>query len=147
MYIVLEITVFVTLTVVTCLLVVALRRRLKWRKTCFVDRDQCQVTSRSGTRTMKMVGLIAGVLIVCAAPGLVISSAQISVYYCSYGDQNSELFHGLWLIAYLTEAVTPTINTVLFYKMSSKYKQHFDNILSRCRACCHGFKTRNQGAV
>lgn len=120
---VLGLTSFFTVILLTSALVVKLKRKATWRKKSTFDNDQSEAISSRDKKTMTMVVLIAGVLIVCFIPGVTLHTAGFFEPGLNLVGKYSNLFHIGWSFAFLFEAINSSVNIFLYYNMSTKYRQ------------------------
>lgn len=125
---------FIAVIIFTIILVVQLKQKTKWRKKANADRERSESISVRDRRTMNMVVLIASVLIVCYTPGVVVSMASFFVPEFSVAGQQVNIFYVAWSFVFIFEAFNSSINIVLYYKMSTKYRQTFHELFGICRA-------------
>jgi hypothetical protein len=119
---------FVAVIVFTVLLVVQLKRKSKWRMTANEDKSASESASTRERKTMTMVAMIATVLIVCYTPGVALSMVTFFEPEFNIVGSFKNIFLVLWSIAFVLEAVNSSINIILYYKMSTKYKETFHQI-------------------
>jgi hypothetical protein len=116
----------------TCLLVVALNKRSQWRRKSTADEKKNQSLSRRDAKTIKMVGLVAGVLVVCTGPGKCLSAIMFFKPDFNFSGEYANISHVSWAIAYFTENISSTINILFYYNLNSKYRCSFHEMMSGC---------------
>lgn len=124
---------FVGVVVFTTLLVVKLGQSSKWRNELTPCHSKQTAISNRDKRTVKMVVLIASVLIVCYAPGAVISLTTFIVGpEFNIRGKFVNICEATWSIALTFQSINSSVNIFIYYSMSSKYKQTLRESISRC---------------
>lgn len=86
--------------------------------------------SNRDRKTVKMVILIASVLIACYTPGAVIALTTFIVGpEFDVRGKYVNICEAAWSIAYTFQSINSSVNIFLYYSMSSKYKQTFNEII------------------
>lgn len=122
---------FVAVIIFTSVLVTRLRQTSKWRISATSGFDRIREMPNRDRKTMKMIVLIATILIVCYTPGAVIAMTTFIV-----GSEFSikgvyvNIFMAVWSVAVSFQVINSSINIILYYKMSSKYRETFHEIFS-----------------
>lgn len=124
-YSILGISAFTTVIVFTVVLIVALKKKTRWRKTANVDKCSGESISNRDKKTVSMVVLIATVLIVCYTPGIAVSLVTFFVPEVSIIGKYVNMFFVLWSFAFMFDALNASVNIFLYYNMSSKYRETF----------------------
>ncbi|KAH9515674.1 hypothetical protein Btru_011713 [Bulinus truncatus] len=127
-----------TLGVLSYLLVIAftllltwkLRHNSKWRQRNY----QVEIALLRDKRAMKMVFLIAVILIVCSFPSIVLSFVAFLNHDFSVLGLQSNLFFAMWSFAFAMGSVFSSVNIILYYNMSSKYRKSFTELFTLCRS-------------
>lgn len=122
---------FVAVICFTVILVIKLKRTAQWRKKAVSGQDKSTAMATRDRKTVKMIALIAIILIICYIPGAIIAMATF-VVGSEFGIKGSyiNIFLAVWSIAVCFQAVNSSINILLYYNMSSKYRRTF------CVICC-----------
>lgn len=126
---------FVTILFLTIFLVCKLASKARWRRSVTAEKD----VSTKDKKTIKMVALIATVLIVCYAPGTAISMVTIFEPEFHLMGKYMNIFFATWSFAFVFQTVNSSVNIFLYYNMSTKFRQTFDQLFSPCLAgdvCC-----------
>lgn len=121
---------FVIVIVLTSILVFNLKQKAQWRKESTSNNKQSDTISSRDKKTMTIVVVIAVVLIVCSTPTVIISVTGFLVPDFSVVGRHVNYFFAAWSIGFLFDAFNSSINIVLYYYMSSKYRQTFHDIFS-----------------
>ncbi|CAL1544296.1 unnamed protein product, partial [Lymnaea stagnalis] len=128
---VLAILAFIFVIIFTTILVVELKKKSKWRRSTTSDREQSEAMSSRERNTINMVVAEATVLIVCYTPSIACSIAtSITPDFAITGKQYN-LFHVAWSFAFLFNSVNSSVSSLLYYRISSKYKKTLHAIFPR----------------
>uniref|UniRef100_A0A2C9KX11 G-protein coupled receptors family 1 profile domain-containing protein n=1 Tax=Biomphalaria glabrata TaxID=6526 RepID=A0A2C9KX11_BIOGL len=128
----LAIIAFALVIIFTGVLVIKLKQKSKWRRTATSDKDQNEAMSSRERKTVNMVIAVAIVLIVCYTPAVICSiTTSITPDFGITGKQ-ANMFHVIWSFGFLFHSINASINVVLYYKMSSKYRTTFHQIFRKC---------------
>lgn len=119
---------FLAVVVLTLILVYKLTEKSDWLKTAAMQNDKSKRISRRDRATVKMVVLIAGILILCYAPSVLLCLATFLEPEFTEVGKYSNVYSSLWSIAMLMENINSSVNIFFYYKMSSKYKQTFKEL-------------------
>ncbi|CAL1532771.1 unnamed protein product, partial [Lymnaea stagnalis] len=118
---------FFSVSIFTAVLVTNLNRKTKWRQNSAVT-DRTSVASTRDNRVVKMVISISVVFIVCFAPNtMMFLGTMISPEFGTAGHLRN-LNYILVLFGFSMEAINSSTSILIYLKMSSKYKQAFDEI-------------------
>ncbi|XP_059178439.1 uncharacterized protein LOC131957709 [Physella acuta] len=110
----------------TLTLVVQLRRKTKWRKTA--TPEQAMTLNTRDRQTVLMVIVNAGVLLLTFTPTVVTMVCGVSVAGFSVVGRHVNLFFMAWTFVHVFDALNGSLNTVLYFKTSSKFRQTFTEI-------------------
>ncbi|KAK7002780.1 neuropeptides capa receptor [Biomphalaria glabrata] len=124
----LSVIAFICVVIFTVVLVVSLKRKSRWRRSATSDRDQNEALSSRENKTVGMVIMVAVVLIVCYAPGVTISFVE--VFYPDFGisAKQENAYHVIWSFCFVFHSVNASINVIVYYRMSSKYRNTLQEI-------------------
>ncbi|KAK7002787.1 thyrotropin-releasing hormone receptor [Biomphalaria glabrata] len=125
----LSILAFVVVIVNTAILVVSLKRKSEWRKNA--TRSQNETLSNREKKTVMLVISVATVLIVCYAPGVTCAFLEILVPDFTFYGKQENVYHVIWSFCFLFNSINASINVFVYYKMSSKYRNTFQEICPR----------------
>lgn len=118
---------FVVITFCTIILVLKLRNQAKWRQSSTTS-AQIQTVSNRDKKVVKMVVVISTLFIVCFIPVCIIFIPMSAIPEFAvdgkYKNENT-VFVGVGLIM---ESANSAGNIFIYYFMSSKYKQIFQEI-------------------
>lgn len=127
---------FVGVVAFTSLLVVKLRQSSQWRKAATPSSSTQAAINNRDTKTIKMVVLIASILITCYSPSALISLGTfIAGSEFTIRGRYANLCEALWTTAYIFHSVNSSVNIFVYYSMSSKYRDTFNNIIVKFRHC------------
>lgn len=125
---------FVGVITFTMLLASKLKQSYQRRKaiTSNISTDKAR-TSRDD-RTVKMVVLIAIIFIICYSPSAMVSLGTfIAGPEYTIRGKYVNLCEALWTIAYIFHTVNSSVNILVYYSMSTKYKDTFNEVFRTCR--------------
>lgn len=123
---------FLAVFILTVLLVFNLKRKAKWRQESTFDNKQSEIISNRDKKTVNMVIMIATVLIVCYSPGIFISTAMFVWSEFSVIGREVNVFMVTWSFAFLSEAINSSVNILMYYRLSSRYRKTFHELFLRC---------------
>lgn len=123
---------FVAVIVLTSFLVNRLSQKSQWRKKATRGSDNSEAVSSRDKKTMKMIVMIAGVLIVCYIPGTVVSMASAVEPEFMIDHKYANSFFSFWSIAFVFDAINSSVNLFLYYTMSTKYRHTFNQLFPMC---------------
>ncbi|CAL1534770.1 unnamed protein product, partial [Lymnaea stagnalis] len=115
--------------VLTALLVIELKRKTKWRTGSTSDKEQSDAMSSRDQKAVRMVVVIAIVLIVCFTPSVVLSAAGFLVPGFGVVGKYTNLFFATWSFGFLFDSFNSSVTVILYYTMSSKYRDTFHELL------------------
>ncbi|KAK7005273.1 melanopsin [Biomphalaria glabrata] len=119
------------LIIFTLLLVLQMEQQTKWRRVTLMKNQQ-QALSKRNKKTSKLVSLLAIFLIVLCTPTVIVSIASTFVPDFSVSGKQVNLFFAVWSFAYVFGALNANVNIFIYYNMSSKYRQVFQEMFSLC---------------
>ncbi|BFZ17422.1 hypothetical protein BsWGS_20461 [Bradybaena similaris] len=122
----------ISLIILTCMLVIALRSRSDWRKRSKMDTRTSMNIRTSDAKIMKMVSLVAGLLIISTAPSTTLAVFLFTVPESDLNAKYDDIVYISSTFISLLEAINSTVNTVLFYKMSTKFRRQFQDLFPKC---------------
>lgn len=115
---------FITVALLTVVLIYKLNRKSTWLKTA----NGVGKTERMSNRdkvTMLMVILIASILIICYLPSVILLSVTICEPEFTIGGRHNNFYVILWTLAQLLETINSSVNILFYYNMSTKYRLTF----------------------
>ncbi|CAL1534769.1 unnamed protein product, partial [Lymnaea stagnalis] len=112
----------------TCLLIYKLKKKTKWRTKLTSQSKQSESLSSRDKKTINMVIVIAIVFIVCCAPSIILHVIPYIVPGYGVVGAHSNFFFMCWSFGFLFEAVNASVDIILYYRMSSKYRRTFQDI-------------------
>ncbi|CAL1543378.1 unnamed protein product, partial [Lymnaea stagnalis] len=119
---------FVCVIVFTSVLVNQLRRTSKWRRKSAPDQQQLGSLSTRDKKAVSLIILVALSLIVCYTPTVSLSVMSICLPGFSVVGKEANLFNAAWSFGFLFHAINSNVNIILYYKMSSKYREKFNQL-------------------
>lgn len=130
---------FVGIVVITAFLVFKLKEASQWRQEVTSGSQQHGTVSSRDKKTVKIVAALACILICCYTPGMIISMTTFAVPEFDIGRKYSNTFLSMWSIGGMFQALNSSVNIILYYKMSSKYRDTFHQLVVVCRCHKHSF--------
>ncbi|BFZ17420.1 hypothetical protein BsWGS_20459 [Bradybaena similaris] len=127
---------FITLIILTCVLVITVKKKSDWRKRSTMDGEKSKKITARDAKTMKMVSLIAGTLIICTAADYIFAVVKYIMPEYNRGVKNEHIMYISMSFTYLSEAISSTVNIIFFYKMSTKFRHQFHELFVKCRCSC-----------
>ncbi|BFZ17421.1 hypothetical protein BsWGS_20460 [Bradybaena similaris] len=124
---------YISLIVVTCMLVITLKSRSDWRKCSKTDTRKSKNISTRDTKIMKMVSLVTGVLIICTAPGTILFVVTYIEPEFNINGKYGNIVYISSSFNDLIEAFNATVNIVFFYKMSTAFRRQFQELFAKCK--------------
>lgn len=125
---------FAAVVIFTSVLILKLNEKRTWReKTANMDKDKSDSLSNRDRKTMSMIVLIASILIVCYIPSVVIFVATFFEPEFSIVGCYTNMFIVTWSFGFLFESINSSVNIFLYYKMSSKYRNTFHDLICKCK--------------
>ncbi|KAI8796572.1 thyrotropin-releasing hormone receptor [Biomphalaria glabrata] len=124
---------FVVVIINTAILVVTLRWKSKWRQSATSNQNQQKALSSREKKTVMLVIMMATVLIACYCPGVVCTFLEIFYPAFGFNDKQQNVFHVTWSFCFLFNSINASINVIVYYKMSSKYRTTLFEIFPRLR--------------
>nr|KAI8731527.1 dermatopontin-like neuropeptides capa receptor-like P Cell adhesion/Resistant factor [Biomphalaria glabrata] len=119
---------FLLVVIFTAILVVKLKQTSKWRKQVTHINDQNEAASARERKTVVLTIAVAIVLIVCYTPVVVYSiTTAITPDFAITGRQ-ANVYHAAFSFAFVLHSFNSSINVVVYYKMSSRYRQTFQEL-------------------
>ncbi|CAL1543373.1 unnamed protein product, partial [Lymnaea stagnalis] len=114
----------------TGVLIYKLKQKTKWRQQSTFDATQSENISSRDRKTINMVIAIAIVFIVCSAPS--VAFVTVSFFVPGFGiiGQYADVFFVGWSFGLLFEGLNASVDIVLYYVMSSRYKRYFHELLT-----------------
>jgi hypothetical protein len=124
-------TSFIGVIIATVALVTKLKQSSQWRKEA---KSQSDPHSLKEKKLVKMIVAVACILIICNIPAAILSIATYIVDKdISIVGKQLNVAEAMWSIAYVFQTTNSSVNIILYYIMSSKYKKTFHELLSCCR--------------
>ncbi|KAI8796574.1 growth hormone secretagogue receptor type 1 [Biomphalaria glabrata] len=129
----LAIIAFVLVVLFTGILAINLKRKSKWRRGVTSNKNQQEAMSSRESKTVGMIIVVAVVLIVCYTPGVTCSITTSFIPDFGITGKQANVFHAVWSFCFLFHAVNSSINILLYYRMSSKYRTTLREIFPMLR--------------
>ncbi|CAL1529859.1 unnamed protein product, partial [Lymnaea stagnalis] len=127
----LTIIAFCSVVVLTSFLIVQLNLKSKWRRTSTLEVGKSHGISSRERKAVAMVIVVASVLLICYTPAVVCSLATAITHDFSITGEQVNVFHAVWSFAFLFHSMNSSVAVILYYKMSSKYRETFRDIFPR----------------
>ncbi|XP_013093829.2 mas-related G-protein coupled receptor member D-like [Biomphalaria glabrata] len=121
---------FVGVIMNTAILVVTLKRKAKWRKSATLGQNKIETLAIRDKKTELLVVTVATVLVVCYAPGVTCALIEIVFPEFNFDNKLENLYHVMWSFCFLFSSINASINVIVFYNMSSKYRNTLQEIFS-----------------
>uniref|UniRef100_A0A2C9L920 G-protein coupled receptors family 1 profile domain-containing protein n=1 Tax=Biomphalaria glabrata TaxID=6526 RepID=A0A2C9L920_BIOGL len=118
----LPVTAFVTVAVCTFILTFKLNRKAKWREVSTTKTEHMSIKEK---QLMKMVILISAFFIGCFSPNAIVFFWMAKEPEFNIAGKYENIFIAVFDYCFLLESLNAALNTVIYYKMSSKYRQIF----------------------
>ncbi|CAL1529853.1 unnamed protein product, partial [Lymnaea stagnalis] len=134
------VTAFVLVIIFTSILVFFLKQKSKWRRASTAQAGQTGTVSSRERKTVFTVIVVAAVLIVCYTPGISFDFVTSINQDFSLTGKHANVFQAAWSFAFLLHSVNSSINVLLYYKTSTRYRQTVRGMFPRC------FKNRGPSA-
>jgi ABC-type Fe3+ transport system permease subunit len=117
--------------IIICTIILSLKMRdtAKWRKETMTG-EQLERISNRNLKVSKMVVMISTLFIVCFVPMCVILLAIAFVPELYFQGKYIQLSLVIAGISSISESVNSSMNTFMYYNMSSKYKNMFLTIFN-----------------
>lgn len=129
LHIFIQVVSFVTITLLTAILIIKLKQSTKWRTTAASTNQQSSGVSNREKRTIRMVIFITCILIVCYIPSTLCQLIWLFEPEFSTGGAYNNLQMACWLAGFFTEGVNSSVTGFVYYNMSSTYREIFNVIL------------------
>ncbi|KAH9502915.1 hypothetical protein Btru_072374 [Bulinus truncatus] len=118
----LSIIAFVLVVIFTVVLVVNLKKRSQWRRGVTSDGEQQEALSKRENKAIGMVVAVSAVMIVCYAPGVLCSILTSVIDSFGFSGGQFNLHQMVWSFCFVFHSINSSINVILYFKMSSKYR-------------------------
>ncbi|CAL1540982.1 unnamed protein product, partial [Lymnaea stagnalis] len=129
MYAVCLITSFISVVILTIILVKKLQQKEMWRMASTADKHQSDRMSTRNRKTIHMVVQIAAMLIVCYTPVVVVYVWTFLEPEFTTSGLYANLYFAACSVAQVFEAINSSFHIVLYYVMSSNYRCTLHQIL------------------
>ncbi|KAK0051138.1 growth hormone secretagogue receptor type 1 [Biomphalaria pfeifferi] len=126
----LSVIAFICNVIFTAILVVSLKKKSEWRRSATFVGDQNEALTSRDKKTVTMVIVVAAILIVCYSPGVTSCFVEIFVPDFYIFAKQKNVFHVIWSFCFMFHSINASINVIVYYKMSSKYRATLHKILS-----------------
>ncbi|XP_059178441.1 type-1 angiotensin II receptor B-like [Physella acuta] len=133
LYSIIMITSFPSVIIFTAILVFFLRRQTKWRKRSTLHDNKTEALTQRDRVATATVMTIATVLIVTLTPSFIFFTIGFFVPGFSVTGKYRELFLTLASFVLCADAANSSVGVILYYRMSSRYRQTFHELFSVCR--------------
>ncbi|XP_012946438.1 neuromedin-U receptor 2-like [Aplysia californica] len=123
---------FIMVIICSIILVQNLISKSKWRKSTSSSGDHDSFSNRD-KKVVKLVLFIAIIFIVCLSPSVINFIAQSFEPEYTASGKYGDMFLLIWSFSSCLKATNSAVNIIVYYNMSSKYKQTLDKMLLRCK--------------
>ncbi|XP_059168783.1 probable G-protein coupled receptor frpr-1 [Physella acuta] len=113
---------FIIIITSTVTIAATLKKQSLWRQSCNSKSDNKQITKKE-KRVVMMLSVVAVVFIVCLIPQSAVLTASGLVPELGAYGLYFDVFLVVSCLSYLMETVSSSANIVIYYSMSSKYKE------------------------
>ncbi|CAG5116582.1 unnamed protein product [Candidula unifasciata] len=122
---------FFTVSVCTATLIACLKQNTKWRAKQSTTQNAIKKVIKRQSKAIKMVTLIAATYVISQLPTII--SLAVTVLYSDFGPvgRYKNLFLAFWTFLLVCGVLNSTVNLVVYYVMSSKFRQSCNQILSK----------------
>ncbi|GFO01542.1 chemosensory receptor a [Plakobranchus ocellatus] len=118
---------FVIISISTIFLIIRLQQSVSWRKS--TSTASGQMTSNKEAKATRCVIFICMLFIVCFFPNLfVIVFVSIYPNYNLWDPYFNRLAYLISVLGFLCQSISISANTLVYYTMSSKYRQVFRSL-------------------
>ncbi|CAL1543374.1 unnamed protein product, partial [Lymnaea stagnalis] len=114
----------------TGVLIYKLKQKTKWRQKSTFDATQSEKISSRDRKTINMVIAIAIVFIFCSATSVFIVTVSFFVPGFGITGENTDLFFLIWSFGFLLEGLNASVDIILYYVMSSRYKRYLHELFN-----------------
>ncbi|XP_059172438.1 FMRFamide receptor-like [Physella acuta] len=123
---------FGVIFVCTCVIVVKLNRKSKWRTEVSLGKKKVDGNSFSSKdkRAIRVVTLISAIFLVSVAPSVVIVFVSSFYFEFSTLGKYRHLFYMTYSLTYALEAVSASSNFIIYYKLNGKFRAVFLQMFS-----------------
>ncbi|XP_005091360.1 N-formyl peptide receptor 2 [Aplysia californica] len=126
-------TAFAIVIVCTGIISIQLRKKAKWRNDISGKAIVSGEIPGKEKRVIVMVTTISVIFITCFTPMTLLMTARAMVPGLSIIGRYANLNWSVVSIGFLLETVNSSVNVLVYYTMSSKYKETVNSMLSCCR--------------
>ncbi|CAL1541314.1 unnamed protein product [Lymnaea stagnalis] len=119
---------FVAIVALTITLVIQLQQNTKWRASATTKTEQTGAMSNRDRRIVRMIILITFILIACFCPGNLLQVAWLIEPKFSTGGVYNNGQMACWMFAFLMETINSSANVFVYYNMSTKYREIFQQL-------------------
>ncbi|KAH9505318.1 hypothetical protein Btru_059247 [Bulinus truncatus] len=117
----------------TATLVIQLRRQTKWRMQNSGHNRQSGSLSNRDRKSIALVIVVATSVSVCYIPIASLSLVTVFVPDFYVGGKYFNVFRDSWAFAFLIGIINSSSNIIIYYKMNSKFRKTFEEMISTRR--------------
>ncbi|KAK7005261.1 tachykinin-like peptides receptor 86C [Biomphalaria glabrata] len=128
-HVILVVVGFLSVVVLTFILVVHLRRQTQWRIQSSGDRKQRAAYSLRERRSEVLVVMVAASVVISYIPLTCVSLVTVFMPEFSIGGQLSDIFVKIWITIYIFGMTNASSNIIIYYRMNSKFKRTFQELI------------------
>lgn len=118
---------FLAVIVCTITLVVKLKNKTKWREQCTAAGNAETLSSRD-RKVSQMIVMISTLFIICFTPVTIIFIAMSAWPEFSIDGRYRNMFFIVFSFGFIMESANSSMNILIYYRMSSKYRAVFREI-------------------
>lgn len=120
---------YFAVVIFTAILIYKLKQKSSFYTRANLDQDKTRSLSKRDRTTMTTVVLIATILIVCFIPSGILCVTTFVEPDFNIRGKYYNIFYSLWSFAMLFETINSTIPSVLYLRMSTRYRTQFRLLL------------------
>lgn len=120
---------FTSVVICSAILITKFNQRLTWRNEATSNASKAKGNAEDRDKqVIKMVLSVAIVFIISFTPSLVLFISMVVLPGMNMGQENQNMFIFSYSVSFMSEAINSSVNIILYYKASSKYRKHFHEL-------------------
>ncbi|XP_012945853.1 uncharacterized protein LOC106013775 [Aplysia californica] len=123
---------FIVVILCTFIIAVKLKSKAKWRKTASGSATTSNEISAKDRKVVIMISVISGIFIFCFTPISAILAARSIVPDLNIIGRYANINWVCASLGMLAETVNSSVNALVYYKMSTKYRDTFRQMFNSC---------------
>lgn len=116
---------FFFIVICTVLIGVQLKGRLLWRKTMSIINNSDTKSFNKEMRAVQMLAVVSVIFIVCMTPQTLVLTSAALFPELSHSEIYYNIFLFCYSMSYLMETVSSSVNSLVYYTMSGRYRKTF----------------------